>query len=107
MSQASFFDSRSFDVADMPRRVSQRTWRIEAEEAVVTLAKRLPEFTTDEVWDLIEAAPPSEPRALGHVMTAMAARGWIRATDRVRKSRRPECHSRPVQIWESLPREER
>lgn len=56
-------------------------------------------FTTDEVWSICGTKPP-EPRALGAVMREAATKGMIRKTDRVQPSVRPECHRRPVAVWE-------
>ena len=57
------------------------------------------QFTTDQVWNLCNCKPP-EPRALGGLMREAAAKGMIRKTDRVVPSSRPECHRRPVAVWE-------
>lgn len=57
------------------------------------------QFTTDQVWAQCETKPP-EPRALGAVMRDAAKAGLIRKTDRVVPSNRPECHRRPVAVWE-------
>jgi hypothetical protein len=78
-------------------------WREKAAEAVVAVAAQFAEFTTDEVWAALgEAAGAGDPRAMGAVMEAAAARGAITKTTRHRPSTRPECHRRPVRIWRSL-----
>lgn len=56
------------------------------------------QITSDDVWPLVTTPP--EPRAMGAAFTEAARRGIIRKTDRVQNSRRPECHSRPVAVWE-------
>ena len=76
-------------------------WINEALATVCLLANRRRELTTDAVWHLV-GPPPKEPRAMGAVMRKAASRGWIRATDRTTLSVRPECHRRPIRIWESL-----
>jgi hypothetical protein len=60
------------------------------------LSKRF--ITSDDVWPLV-AAPP-EPRAMGAAFQESARRNIIRKTDRVISSRRPECHGRPIAVWE-------
>lgn len=76
-------------------------WLHQAVGAVQLLAGERQYFTTDDVWDLLDSAPP-EPRALGAVMREQARAGLIVATDRTQKSRRVECHARPVRVWRSL-----
>jgi hypothetical protein len=64
------------------------------------------EFTTDAVWARLkqtlgeDLAEPPEPRAMGAVIRKARAKGWCRATDRMVKSTRPECHGRRIQVWE-------
>jgi hypothetical protein len=78
--------------------------------AVRATARRNKEFTTDEVWKMLDAggAPPvPEPRAMGAVMKAMVKEGAVEASDRYRPSTRADCHHRPVRIWKSLIYDER
>ena len=75
-------------------------WYERALQAVQALARRLYEFTTDEVWAEVKEHPP-EPRALGAVMEEARRNGWITRTDRTRKSVRRDCHGRPVRLWQS------
>ena len=80
-------------------------WKQQAHSIVRTVAARLDELTTDDVWQaMIHAGVtmPHEPRALGAVMQSAARQNLIAATDRVRQSQRPECHARPVRVWRSL-----
>ena len=75
-------------------------WVASAQEAIRRIVQYGPcQFTTDEVWLLCASKPP-EPRALGAVMRDAAKAGLIRKTDRVQPSVRPECHRRPVAVWE-------
>ena len=55
-------------------------------------------FTTDYLWEKVEATP-NEPRAMGAVMTRAKKEGLVSSTGKYIKSRRPECHARPVMIW--------
>jgi len=59
------------------------------------------EMTTDDLWEA-GIPRPAEPRAAGAVMREAANRNWCRATTRTVKSRRKECHCRPVRVWVSL-----
>jgi hypothetical protein len=83
---------------------ANQTWFNEAMFWVEVVAKYKPEFTTDDVWGWLES--DMEPgthdnRAMGAVMRKAQRKGWIEPTDRVRKSTRAVCHSRPVRVWES------
>lgn len=72
-------------------------WKTAAMEAIHRIAKYGHEFTTDDIWAMVQHPP--EPRALGAMMVKAQRAGWIRPTDRVRNSIRVECHARPVRIW--------
>jgi hypothetical protein len=79
-------------------------WNKQALAAVKFVAERKREFSTDAVWQVLEQrgiGGPPEPRALGAVMRRAVRVGLVEATDRVEKSRRPECHRRPVKLWRS------
>lgn len=54
-------------------------------------------FTTDDVWELLDAPP--EPRALGAVMMTLARAGEIEKTGDYKQSTRKECHCRPIPYW--------
>lgn len=58
-------------------------------------------FTTDYLWEQVESAP-NEPRAMGAVMTRARRKGLVISTGNYIKSRRPECHARPVMIWRRI-----
>ena len=62
------------------------------------------DFTTDDIWRELATAPlptPHEPRALGALMIAAHRAGLITPTDRYRQSKRPECHARPIRVWQA------
>ena len=62
------------------------------------------DFTTDDIWRELATAPlptPHEPRALGALMVAAHRAGLIAPTDRYRQSKRPECHARPIRVWQA------
>ncbi|MFF0481086.1 hypothetical protein [Streptomyces sp. NPDC004435] len=71
-------------------------WKRYALGFVAELSGRMPEFTTDDLWDagLIK---PREPRALGPVMRRAAKRGLIRTTGEYRASRYRNCA--PLPLW--------
>ena len=76
-------------------------WMQSAERAVTESAAD-GTFTTDDVWSVLErwnVPAPHEPRAMGAVMRSMAKKGFIQATGTYAKSKRLECHGRPVMVW--------
>ena len=78
-------------------------WGRLAEKAVERLARKLSDFTTDDVWEALAGVEgPGEPRAISAVMSNAAGRGLIAKTSKHRVSIRPECHRRPVRVWRSL-----
>jgi len=58
-------------------------------------------FTTDYLWEQVDSVP-NEPRAMGAVMTKAKKTGLVVATGNYIKSRRAECHARPVMIWRRI-----
>lgn len=71
-------------------------------EVVQEIAATREEFTTDALWDELERREipvPPEARVLGAVMRKASRLGIAVPTGRTRKSRRPECHARPMQVW--------
>lgn len=73
-------------------------WMDAALQAIRSLRGHKREITTDDLWELLPSPP--EPRAMGAAVRQAALSGLLRKTDRVRPSVRPECHRRPVAIWE-------
>ena len=78
-------------------------WLAKARQAVLWLAHNRDEWTTDDMWSLLDGCGvhTSEPRAMGAVMRWAARSGLVSKTDRVVNSRRAECHARPVAVWKS------
>ena len=63
------------------------------------------DFTTDDIWCELERrsiATPHEPRAIGAVVVAVKRLGLIAPTNRYRPSSRPECHARPIRVWQAV-----
>lgn len=77
-------------------------WMAAALRMVKLLCAIKTSFSTDEVWDAMEDSPERthDPRAMGAVMRQAAKLGWVRSTGQYVKSNRPECHRRPVLIWQ-------
>lgn len=80
-------------------------WMLSAMVTVLFCADTLPEFTSDDVWEVLRnaKADPLEternPKALGAVMLKAAKRGWIEKTGMVRNSKRKSLHASPRTIW--------
>lgn len=78
-------------------------------EAGCNVARRLAEFTVDEIWDEIGQVGTwrDDGSGIGPVMRELQADGVIeQARDaaggiRFRKSRRPPTHCRPLTVWRS------
>ncbi len=80
-------------------------WKDAAYAAVQSVARRLPEFTTDDVWQVLDAdgvARPHEPAAMGCIMRKAALAGVCEKTRDWRKSTQRTNHARDVQVWRSL-----
>ena len=56
------------------------------------------EFTTDDVWPLLDVAP-GERNVIGKAFSEACRRGLIVGTDRFVKSNRTESKGRRVQVW--------
>jgi hypothetical protein len=78
-------------------------WMAVARREALAVASRLKEFTTDDIWEALVpiGVRTDEPRAMGHIMAALARAGVAVNTRRTVQSRRPECHVRPVTVWAS------
>jgi len=59
-------------------------------------------ITADDIYPHMGGLVPTEPKAMGAVMTRLQREGLIEATDRTVKSCRPECHRRPIRVWRVL-----
>lgn len=79
---------------------AHQTWCETALWRVYGVCKSHKEFTTDDLWQRIDA--PVEPRAMGAVIAAARKRGWIEPTDQFRVSTRAVCHRNPKRVWRSL-----
>jgi hypothetical protein len=77
-------------------------WREEAERTIIRVASRLPEFTTEDIWEA-GLQDTHNNKALGPVILSIARRGLIRQTNptRYRRSTMTVNHGRPMSIWVS------
>ena len=78
-------------------------WKVAARETFEHLAQTRREFTSDDVWISLKARriETVEHRAMAGVVRWAEARGLIQLTDRMVKSVRPECHSKPTRVYRS------
>jgi len=81
-------------------------WKRWVDGCIQDVAKRLQEFTVDDVIAALEALPnpPSTHNlgALGPRMKEVAKTlGYVEATDRVQRSKRPVTHGNLHRVWRS------
>jgi hypothetical protein len=81
-------------------------WKREIDGCILAVARRLQEFTVDNVLEEIEALPhPFETHnlaALGPRMKEVSKTlKYMVATDRVQRSKRPASHGNFLRVWES------
>lgn len=93
----------SREAIDRAERNADDDWLTAANATVRRLAFTHDEFTTDDVWAVLDRLPVDthERRALAAVMRRAARRGLIATTDRYTPSQRTACHGRPVRVWRS------
>jgi hypothetical protein len=73
----------------------------EASQALMAITTEQQYFTTDDIWERV-TTKPQEPRSISAIINRAKSAKIIRSTGGARKSRRQECHSRPVTVWRSL-----
>ncbi len=85
---------------------ADQLWSIEALKIVGMLSIERHDFTTDDIWQWMNDLHPTltthEPRAMGAVMRRASAERLCAPTERYSKSMRPECHRRPIRVWQGL-----
>jgi hypothetical protein len=80
-------------------------WMVTALEAVRVVCLHSTEFTSDDVWKLLDLAGakrPHEARAFGAVMRRAKTEGLIEPTERFIPSKRVELHQSPRRVWRVL-----
>ena len=79
-------------------------WKALAFERIARLADTRKAFSTEDVWEILDALPkPSDPRALGPILRQAQDAKVIVKSDFTTPSRRRDCHARPVAVWLSGP----
>ncbi len=79
-------------------------WKGLAAIALRDVRDRGPEFTSEDVRDLLEergTGDPPEPRAMGPVMMAAHRRGYIEPSGAWTSSTRASSHRMPKRLWKS------
>jgi hypothetical protein len=82
------------------------SWMQLALKGVKFCCKQKQYFTTDQIHAVLRAMKhleePKDKRVLGALMKRAHKLRWCVPTERMEKSRRPECHRRPLTVWKSL-----
>ena len=85
---------------------ADQLWALQALKVVEMLSIQRHDFTTDDVWEWMNQLHPEmtthEPRAMGAIMRKASATRLCVPTERYSKSQRPECHHRPLRVWQGL-----
>jgi hypothetical protein len=110
MSQPTLFDALAATKArdkalEQVERNADPLWKRNAWSVLLMFARTGDTFTTDDVWEYMNKhgmETPHEPRAMGAVMVKACRRKIIEPTDRYVKSQRPECHRRPIRVWQGV-----
>ena len=78
-------------------------WKKIASDALRKCAETMPEFTSDDVWEIINKTgiTTSENRAYGAIVQAAHRAGIIQPTPNFIQSKRPQVHKNPIRIWQS------
>jgi hypothetical protein len=80
-------------------------WIAAALAAFRVCAQEHRQFTTDEVWVLLQeegVADPHDRRAIVGPLHAAVKNGWIEPTDEYRNSARVKAHAGPKKVYASL-----
>ncbi len=79
-------------------------WKQIATKALMQCAQTKSEFTTDDMWEIINATGvvTSENRAMGSIMQSASRSGMIKATGYFLPSKRISKHKSPTRVWQSL-----
>ena len=80
-------------------------WNKLAWEALKSVATETAEFTTDDLWAILDRYPnitTHEPRAMGAIMRKGVKHRWIEKTGRYIETARPIAHKKPIAVWRSL-----
>lgn len=80
------------------------SWKDIAAKALMQVAQTKAEFTTDDMWEIINETGivTSENRAMGAIMQSASRAGMIKATGYFLPSKRVSKHKSPTRVWQSL-----
>lgn len=83
---------------------ADETWKSTAYAAIVTVARRKPKLSADDVWEELQGSTPTthEPSALGPLIRIAARNGIIRKAHGEMVKTRFERRHRELQQWISL-----
>lgn len=99
MTQGDLFRDEAIDRVEEN---ADREWMNWALFLIRLIAGQSSVLTSDDVWEsLLGYNTTHDNRAMGAVMRKAQTNGWIEPTDRVVKSTRAVCHSRPIRVWRS------
>ncbi len=96
------------DAIEQVNEHANEMWKKAAYRCVEFLAHHRDDFTTDDVWEMMDRLFPKlsthEHRAMGAVIVRARSAGLIEPADkRPRPSVRPEAHRNPKTVWEGTP----
>jgi len=74
---------------DAPRSQTREEWLIGARAVAKTIARMRGKVSADEIHDALPIPKGIDPRIMGSVFSGFKCVGY-------RKSRRAECHNRPI-----------
>lgn len=78
-------------------------WWDEALRVLYEVARKLPRFTTDQLWPRLDGIVAThERRAMGAVMREGHRRGWMRPVGQYERTERKVAHRNPKRVWQSL-----
>lgn len=96
-------ETRDKALANVAANTDEQWWQ-ETMLIIKHIATNTFDFTTDDIWAYLATTTlptPHERRALGALMMAACRAGLITPTDRYRQSKRPQCHARPIRVWQA------
>jgi len=77
-------------------------WKAKVLDVIIELSKTMREFTTDEIWDRLDALgiprPPNNS-VMGCCMRNAVGKNYIKKSGRFRASKQKTNHQRDVAIW--------
>lgn len=96
---AKSLEARDEGLANLSSYVTS-AWFAEARAQALIVALSKAELTTDDIW-LTGLSEPTEPRAMGPVITSLVKDGILSPTGRFVRTARVSRHAAPIAIWKS------